>query len=178
MAKTSFGPNSTANTLRVVDLPPFASGPSFAPCVSYRKGFFQSTYHLVLKRWALLSLHDIAASCLPFLSMYPSRRGGSHAQHLKQHCKLLMLCYFLYLTLKVSTKWEPNMPDTLQAFRRNPSAGNYDDIKQIVISSTELTPLWHYSVFLKGHFKSEFPRPWLWESKTLFHCRLRPSGGV
>lgn len=50
MAKTSFGPNSTANTLRVVDLPPFASGLSFAPCVSYRKGFFQNTYHLVLKR--------------------------------------------------------------------------------------------------------------------------------
>ena len=54
------------------------------------KGFFQNTHHLVFKGEAILSLHDITTSCLPFLGTHPSGREGSHAQHLKQHCKILM----------------------------------------------------------------------------------------
>lgn len=91
MGKTSLGPKSAANTLGVADLQPFATGLSFALCVSYRKGFFQNTRRLALKRRAVPSLHDITSSCLLFLGTHPSRREGSRAQHLKHPCKLLML---------------------------------------------------------------------------------------
>lgn len=90
-ARPVFGPKSTANTSRVADLQPLATGLSFAPSVPYRKGLFQNTRRLVFQCKAILPPQNTPSSCMPFLGTHPSGREGSCAQHLKQHRKLLML---------------------------------------------------------------------------------------